>query len=389
MVKPEIPYARQFISELDIQSVTDLLRSEMITQGPLVERFEQAVAAYCGVKHAVAVNSGTSALHIACRALDLGPGDLLWTSPITFVASANCALYCGASIDFVDIDPDTCNMSVTQLERKLVLAQKHGKLPKVVIPVHFAGQSCAMEEIFSLSKKFGFYIVEDASHAIGGNYMMEKIGSCTFSDMTVFSFHPVKIITTGEGGMVTTNRGNLHQRLALLRSHGITRDPLYMEGESHGPWYYQQIDLGYNYRMTDIQAALGLSQLARIDEFVQRRHFLANRYSKAFTEIPVTPVQQRAYTYSAFHLYVIRLQLDKICKTHCQVFTELLEAGVKVNLHYIPVHLQPFYRKYGFSDGDFPNSESYYAEAISIPLFFNLTDEQQDYVISTIRQVLA
>lgn len=388
MAKPVIPYARQSISELDIQCVSNLLRSEMLTQGPLVERFEQAVARYCGAQHAVAVNSGTSALHVACRALDLGPGDWLWTSPITFVASANCALYCGGSVDFVDIDPDTCNMSVTQLERKLVVAKKQGKLPKIVVPVHFAGQSCAMEEIFSLSKQYGFYIIEDASHAIGGNYMRGKVGSCSYADMTVFSFHPVKIITTGEGGMVTTNRNDLSQRLALLRSHGITRDAVYMEGASHGPWYYQQIDLGYNYRMTDIQAALGLSQLARIDDFVQRRHHLANRYSKALTEMPVTPVQQRACTYSAFHLYVIRLQLDKICKTHRLVFTELLEAGVKVNLHYIPVHLQPYYRKYGFGEGDFPDSESYYAEAISIPLYYDLTDEEQDYVIAMIRKVL-
>lgn len=388
MEKTVIPYARQSISESDIQAVVDVLRSDWLTQGPSVERFERAVKDYCGAQHAVAVNSGTSALHIACKALGLGPGDYLWTSPNTFVASANCALYCGASVDFVDIDPDTCNMSVEQLERKLVVAKQQGKLPKIVIPVHFAGQSCGMEEIAALGKFYDFKIIEDASHAIGSTYRQTKVGSCTFSDMTVFSFHPVKIITTGEGGMVLTNRDDLHQKLILLHSHGITRDPLYMVSESHGPWYYQQVDLGYNYRMTDIQAALGLSQLARIDEFVQRRHYLAGQYDQAFREMPVVPVQQCADTYSAFHLYVIRLQLNKIRKTHCQVFTELQEKGIKVNLHYIPVHIQPYFKKMGFRKGDFPNAEAYYAEAISIPLYFGLSDENQEKVISCIREVI-
>lgn len=388
MSKDFIPYGRQTISEEDIQAVVDVLRSNWITQGPYVEFFEKAVADYCGARYAVAVNSGTSALHIACRALGLGPGDYLWTSPNTFVASANCALYCGASVDFVDIDPDTCNMSVEQLEQKLIVAQQQGKLPKIVIPVHFAGQPCEMEKIASLGKHYGFHIIEDASHAIGGTYQQTKVGSCTFSAMTVFSFHPVKIITTGEGGMVLTNRDDLNQKLVWLHSHGITRDPLYMEGESHGPWYYQQVDLGYNYRMTDIQAALGLSQLGRIDEFVQRRHYLADRYDRYFMDMPVVPVQQRSNIYSAYHLYVIRLQLEKLRKTHCQIFTELRERGLLVNLHYIPVHTQPYYKKIGFKEGDFPHAEAYYAEAISIPLYFGLSDENQEMVMASIREVV-
>lgn len=383
-----IPYGRQSINEDDINAVVEVMKSVWLTQGPTVERFEKAVAEYCGAKNAVAVNSATSALHIACRALGLGPGDYLWTSPNTFVASANCALYCGASVDFVDIDPGTCNMSVAQLARKLAVAEQAGQLPKIVIPVHFAGQSCEMEEIAALGKRYGFFIIEDASHAIGGSYKQTKVGSCSFSDMTVFSFHPVKIITTGEGGMVLTNRDDLNQKLIWFHSHGITRDPLYMEGESHGPWYYQQVDLGYNYRMTDIQAALGLSQLSRIDEFVKRRHYLVGRYDQAFRKMPVVPVQQRADTYSAFHLYVIRLQLEKISKTHCQVFTELREKGLLVNLHYIPVHTQPYYKKMGFKEGDFPQAEDYYSRTISIPLYYGLSDEDQDRVIEYIREVV-
>lgn len=388
MSQKVIPYGRQSISEQDIQAVVDVLHSIWLTQGPCVERFEKAVADYCGARHAVAVNSGTSALHIACRALGLGEGDYLWTSPNTFVASANCALYCGALVDFVDIDPGTCNMSVEHLEQKLLIAQQQGKLPKIVIPVHFAGQACEMEEIAALGKRYGFHIIEDASHAIGGTYRQNKVGSCTYSAMTVFSFHPVKIITTGEGGMVVTNQDDLYRKLVLLHSHGITRDPLYMEGESHGPWYYEQVDLGYNYRMTDIQAALGLSQLQRIDEFVQRRHYLADRYDRYFLEMPVVPVQQRADIYSAYHLYVIRLQLEKLGKSHCQIFTELREKGLLVNLHYIPVHTQPYYKNMGFREGDFPNAEAYYAEAISIPLYYGLSDENQEKVMACISEVV-
>jgi len=383
-----IPYGRQSISETDIQAVVDVLRSDWLTQGPAIEQFEKAVAAYCGAKYAVAVNSATSALHIACLAAGLGPGDILWTSPNTFVASANCALYCGASVDFVDIDTHTYNLSVECLEEKLKLAEKNGKLPRVVIPVHFAGQSCEMAKIAELGREYGFTIIEDASHAIGGKYRGEPIGNCRHSDMTVFSFHPVKIITTGEGGMVLTNRKELYEMLIRLRSHGITRDPDLMQGESHGPWYYQQIELGFNYRMTDIQAALGKSQLERLNEFVFRRHMLAERYDRALSHLPLTLPCQHPEIYSAYHLYVIRLKLEEMAMTHRQAFERMQQAGIGVNLHYIPVHTQPYYQRLGFATGYCPQAEQYYREAISIPLFFGLIDEQQDYVISTLKQIL-
>lgn len=383
-----IPYGRQSISATDIQAVVDVLQSDWLTQGPAIERFECAVADYCGAKYAVAVNSATSALHIACLAAGLGNGDILWTSPNTFVASANCALYCGASVDFVDIDPHTYNLSVTELKHKLVQAQKSGRLPKVVIPVHFAGQSCEMQQIYELSKEYGFSIIEDASHAIGGKYQDAPIGDCRYADLTVFSFHPVKIITTGEGGMVLTNRLDLYERLVRLRSHGITRDPGLMVGESHGPWYYQQIELGFNYRMTDIQAALGVSQMLRLDEFVARRHALIRRYHEALHNLPVTLPYQHPDTYAAFHLYVIRLQLDRIGKTHRQVFEELRTKGILVNLHYIPAHTQPYYQNMGFKAGDYPEAEQYYREAISIPLYAGLEDEDQDRVIAALCEVL-
>ncbi|MDD2580806.1 MAG: UDP-4-amino-4,6-dideoxy-N-acetyl-beta-L-altrosamine transaminase [Desulfuromonadaceae bacterium] len=383
-----IPYGRQTISEQDIAAVVDVLKSIWLTQGPSVERFEQAVADYVGARFGVATNSATSALHIACRAAGLGPGDILWTSPNTFVASANCGLYCGASVDFVDIDPHTYNMCAEKLEEKLVSAEKDGKLPKIVIPVHFAGQSCDMGRISALGKKYGFIIIEDASHAIGGSYKDTKVGSCTYSDMTVFSFHPVKIITTGEGGMVVTNDEQLHEKLVLLHSHGITRAPHLLQGESDGPWYYQQIDLGYNYRMTDIQAALGLSQLQRIDEFVQRRHYLAERYDRLLKDLPLDLPWQHPESYSAFHLYVICLKLEKIKKTHLQVFEELREAGIIVNLHYIPVYAHPYYQKMGFAKGYCPATEGYYARAISIPLYFGLSDEKQDRVVKLLTEIL-
>lgn len=388
MRKPSIPYGRQTISDQDIQAVVDVLRSDWLTQGPAVERFERAVAEYCGVKYAVAANSATSALHIACRAAGLGDGDILWTSPNTFVASANCGLYCGARVDFVDIDLRTYNMGVDELAKKLVDAEKSGRLPRVVIPVHFAGQSCEMAVIAELAERYGFSVIEDASHAIGGRYRDTKIGSCAFSDMTVFSFHPVKIITTGEGGMILTNRDDLYERLIRLRSHGITRDPGLMEGESHGPWYYQQIELGYNYRMTDIQAALGTSQMARLDEFVARRHFLAGRYDMLLGELPVTLPWQSPDSYAAYHLYVIRLKLDNIGKTRRQVFEALREGGIAVNLHYVPVHTQPYYRRLGFEPGDFPRAEEYYRGAISIPLYFGLTEGEQDYVVEQLGRII-
>ncbi|MBL1198521.1 MAG: UDP-4-amino-4,6-dideoxy-N-acetyl-beta-L-altrosamine transaminase [Nostoc sp. GBBB01] len=383
-----IPYGRQDINQEDIDAVIAALRSDWITQGPSIERFEQSVANYCNVKYAVAVSSATAGLHIACLAADLGKGDVLWTSPNTFVASANCGLYCNAKVDFVDIDPNTYNLSVDELESKLASAEQQGCLPKVLIPVHFAGQSCEMEKIAALSQQYNFKIIEDASHAIGGRYQKQPIGCCEFSDMTVFSFHPVKIITTGEGGMVLTNQEELYQKLIRLRSHGITRNPDLMQGESHGSWYYQQLELGFNYRMTDIQAALGISQMQRLDEFVERRSFLANRYHQLLQDLPLMLPYQHPDTNSSWHLYVIRLKLDKINKTHRQIFEELRQAGIGVNLHYIPVHLQPYYQRFGFQLGDFPQVEKYYQEAISIPLYSRLDEESQDKVVASLREAL-
>ncbi|MCC5464040.1 UDP-4-amino-4,6-dideoxy-N-acetyl-beta-L-altrosamine transaminase [Pelosinus baikalensis] len=384
-----IPYGRQDISQVDIQAVVNVLQSDWLTQGPAIEQFEKKAAEYCGVQYAVAVNSATSALHIACMAAGLGQGDILWTSPNTFVASANCGRYCGAVIDFVDIDFRTYNMSVEKLEQKLVKAKTDGKLPKVVVPVHFSGQSCELERIYELAKEYGFIVVEDASHAIGGRYKEQKIGSCAYSDMTVFSFHPVKIVTTAEGGMVLTNKPELYEKLIQFRSHGITRNPELMTEEVHGPWYYQQIDLGYNYRMTDIQAALGLSQMDRLDEFVARRQAIAKKYNEELQGLPLILPWQHPDTYSAYHLYVICLEEDKITKTHKQVFEELRQAGIGVNLHYIPVHTQPYYRHLGFEWGDFPVSEYYYSTAISIPMYSAMTEEEQDKVIHTIKEVLS
>jgi UDP-4-amino-4,6-dideoxy-N-acetyl-beta-L-altrosamine transaminase len=383
----QIPYGKQDISEDDIQAVVDVLKSDWLTQGPTIEWFERMVADYCGAKYAVAVNSATSALHIACMAAGLQKGDWLWTSPNTFVASANCGLYCGAEVDFVDIDEKTYNMSSMSLVEKLRLRRAENKLPKVVIPVHFSGQSCDMAGISELSTEYGFTIIEDASHAVGGSYRNSKIGSCSYSDMTVFSFHPVKIITTGEGGMVLTNRQDLYEKLLRLRSHGITRNPDYMIGELDGPWYYQQVELGYNYRITDIQAALGSSQLKRIDEFVSRRVELAKRYTQELRDLPVTLPCQSQDAHSAWHLYVIQIQLDKCKKSRRQIFEELRELGIGVNVHYIPVHMQPYYRSLGFKKGDFPNAEQYYEQAISIPMFYKLTDEEHAYTINCLKKV--
>lgn len=376
-----IPYGRQDISEVDIQAVVDVLRSDFLTQGPTVPAFEKKVSAYCGAQHALAVNSATSALHIACLALDVGPDDWVWTTPITFVASANCARYCGAKVDFVDIDPLTYNMSVKSLRKKLADAETQGRLPKVVIPVHLCGQPCEMEAIHALSKQYGFHVIEDASHAIGGRYMGDPIGNCRFSSITVFSFHPVKVITTGEGGMALTNDPALAVRMARLRSHGITREVGEMTHDSDGPWYYQQLELGFNYRMTDMQAALGLSQMMRLDEFVSKRHSIAARYEELLASLPVMRPWQHPDGYSGLHLYVIRLQLDAIKATHKEVFERMRTAGIGVNLHYIPVYRQPYYAKMGFNPADFPEAERYYKEAISLPMFPGLTDAQQMEVV--------
>ncbi len=384
-----IPYGRQDITQADIDAVVAVLESDFLTQGPVVPRFEQHVARHVGARHALAVNSATSALHIACLALGLGQGDWLWTTPITFVASANCGLYCGAQVDFVDIDPRTYNLCPQSLAHKLERAEREGKLPKVVVAVHLCGQPCDMQAIHELAQRYGFKVIEDASHAIGGKYKGEFIGSGRFSDITVFSFHPVKIITTAEGGMVLTNSTELADKMSLLRSHGITRDPAQMTHEADGPWYYQQIDLGFNYRMTEMQAALGVTQMERLDSYVARRHQLAQRYDDLLSGLPITKPWQHPDSYSGLHLYVVRLQLDKIARTHRQVFDALRELGIGVNLHYIPVHTQPYYQRMGFAAGDFPEAQRYYAEAISLPMFQTMTEAQQDEVIAAMGKALA
>jgi UDP-4-amino-4,6-dideoxy-N-acetyl-beta-L-altrosamine transaminase len=376
-----IPYGRQDISDADIQSVINVLRSDYLTQGPAVPAFEKSVTDYCNTQYGVAVNSATSALHIACLALEVSKGDLVWTSPNTFVASANCALYCGAKVDFVDIDAQTYNMSVEALRTKLMHAEKTGRLPKVVIPVHFAGQSCEMKDIKALANQYGFRVIEDASHAIGGRYLNEPIGNCRYADITIFSFHPVKIITTAEGGMALSNNPELAQRMALLRSHGITRDSKQMT-ENHGAWYYQQQDLGFNYRMTDIQAALGLSQMKRLDDFIVKRHAIAQRYTKQLSALPICTPRQHPDTFSSYHLYPIRIKNRK------SVFDKLRSADIGVNVHYIPVHTQPYYQNLGFKVGDFPVAEAYYQEAISLPMYPLLTESQQQYVINTLTELV-
>ena len=384
-----IPYGRQDINQADIDAVVEVLRSDFLTQGPMVPAFEEAIATKVGAKHAVAVNSATSALHIACLALGVGKGDAVWTSPITFVAGANCALYCGATVDFVDIDPCTYNLSVERLAEKLALAKKTGTLPKVVIPVHLCGQSCDMAGIHDLSQQYGFKVIEDASHAIGGKYKGEHIGSSRYSDITIFSFHPVKIITTGEGGMAVTNDADLAKKMRLLRSHGITSTPADMQSRpTHEIWNYQQVDLGFNYRMTDLQAALGLSQMQRLDTFLTKRHAIANRYDHMLSTIPVLTPWQHTDTYSAYHLYVIRLKLNKISKTQRQVHEALQAAEIGINLHYIPIYLQPYYKKMGFSQGYCPQAEKYYSEAISIPIYPDLNLVQQNQVVSEISVAL-
>lgn len=374
-----IPYGRQDINQADIDAVTDVLRSDFLTQGPVVPKFEAAVAAHCGAAHAIAVNSATSALHIACMALDLGPGDLLWTVPNTFVASANVGVYCGADVDFVDTDPDTYCMSVPALRAKLEAAQTAGRLPKIVIPVHFAGQSCDMAAIAALAAEYGFKVIEDASHSIGARYLDAPVGNCAQSDICVFSFHPVKIITTAEGGVATTQNADLARRMDLHRSHGVTRNPDMMSKAPEGGWYYEMVDLGYNYRMTEMQAALGLSQMDRLAEFVDVRNMRARRYDDLLANVPLTRPAQNPDAYSAYHLYPIQVA------DRARVFAQLRDAGLGVNVHYIPVHLHPFWAKRGFKRGDFPNAEHYYDHAISIPLYAGLTDTDQDTVVAAIK----
>ena len=383
-----IPYGRQDINEDDVQAVIDVLKSDFLTQGPAVPAFEKSISDYCNSKYAIAVNSATSALHIACLALGVGKGDIVWTTPISFVASANCALYCGANIDFVDVNPTTYNLSIEKLKEKLIEAKLNNALPKVVIPVHLCGQSCEMERIHKLGKEYGFKIIEDASHSIGGKYKKQPIGNCRFSDITVFSFHPVKIITTAEGGMATTNDAQLAEKMKLLRSHGITRDPDKMTQEPDGDWYYEQSELGFNYRMTDIQAALGISQISRLDYFVSKRHELARNYNHLLKKYPIVLPSQHTDCYSGLHLYVIRLKLNKIKQTHREIFEALRSNDIGANLHYIPIYRQPYYKKMGFSNNSYPEAERYYQEAISLPLFPNLTKDQQQKVIETLGDVL-
>ncbi|WP_090139152.1 UDP-4-amino-4,6-dideoxy-N-acetyl-beta-L-altrosamine transaminase [Limnohabitans sp. DM1] len=377
----QIPYGRQNISEEDIKAVSEVLQSDFLTQGPVVPEFEAAIAQYCNVNYAFAVNSATSALHIACLALGVQAKDRVWTSPISFVASANCALYCGAQVDFVDIDAKTYNMCPQKLEKKLIEAKKEGVLPKVVIPVHLCGQSCDMQAIHKLSKEYGFSIIEDASHAIGGKYLGKPIGNCEYSQITVFSFHPVKIITTGEGGMALTNDAEIGAKMARLRSHGINRDTQTMTKEPDGPWYYEQIELGYNYRMTDMQGALGLSQFKRLDDFVSERHKIADKYADLFKDINIVTPYQGETNYSAFHLYVVRVRPDQKNITHKEMFVRLRDSGIGVNLHYIPIYRQPYYAKMGYKPDDYPEAEKYYSEAITLPIYPGLTELQQKEIV--------
>lgn len=379
-----IPYGKQDIDKSDIKSVIDILKSDFLTQGPQVPLFEKTVSDYCGSKFGIAANSATSALHIACLSLNLGEGDWLWTSPNTFVASANCGLYCGAKIDFVDIDPMTYNLCTNKLEKKLIKAKRNNNLPKIIVPVHFAGQSCDMKKIFSLSKDYGFKIIEDASHAIGGKYLNNPIGGCQYSDITVFSFHPVKIITTAEGGLATTNSKTLSNRMKLFRSHGVTRDPELMTKKSEGDWYYQQLDLGLNYRMTDLQAALGISQMKKLDKYVQKRNILKKRYDSLLCDLPIIRPYQSKKVYSAFHLYPIQIDKVKTSLTRSKVFELLRKKNIGVNVHYIPVHTQPYYLKMGYMYGDFQNSETFYENAITLPLYSKMSFEEQDQVVNSL-----
>lgn len=380
------PYGRQDINEHDVEAVCAALRSDYLTQGPIVPEFEHALSSICGSNHAVAVNSATSALHVACLALGVGPGDMVWTSPISFVASANCALYCGATVDFVDIDPRTYNLRVSALEEKLQLAQSAGRLPKLLIAVHMCGQACDMRDIFTLSQKYGFKVIEDASHAIGGRYLGSPIGDCRYSDVTIFSFHPVKIITTGEGGAALTNDPGLAATMARLRSHGVTREPSDMQGNTISqPWYYQQIELGFNYRMTELQAALGLSQLNRLKTFVDRRHTLADYYDSLLVDLPARTPWRNPDCFSSFHLYVLRIPLENNGPDRDTIYWRLRRASITANLHYIPIYRHPYYARKGYRPKEFPESESYFAEAITLPLYPGLTHEEQARVVQEMR----
>lgn len=383
-----IPYGKQDINKADIDSVVNVLKSDFLTQGPQVPKFEKVISDYCSVDFSIAVNSATSALHIACLALGLKKGDVLWTSPNSFVASANCGLYCGATIDFVDIDSKTYNISIEDLEKKLIQARIDNMLPTIVVPVHFAGQSCDMKKIHKLSIDFGFKIIEDASHSIGGSYLDKPIGGCQYSDITIFSFHPVKIITTAEGGLATTNSKELAEKMRLFRSHGISRDNSLMTKIPDGDWYYQQHNLGFNYRMTEIQAALGISQFKRVDKFVSSRYKLKKRYDSLLGDMPIVLPYQSSDSRSSFHLYPIQIENEKITQSRKNVFDELRANGIGVNVHYIPIHIQPYYAGLGFKVGDFPNSEEYYSRAISIPINQSMTLEMQDKVCLALERAL-
>ena len=383
-----LPYSRQTVSDSDVEAVIEVLRSDWLTQGPTVDRFEAAIADAIGVREVVAVSNGTAALHVAAMAAGLEPGKRLWTSPNTFVASANCALYCGAEVDFVDIDPPDGNMSMVRLAEKLENAERANTLPDIVVPVHFGGQACDMETLNVLKQKYGFMVVEDACHAIGGSDRAGRpVGRCDVSDMAAFSFHPVKIVTTGEGGAVSTNDPDLATRLRLARSHGITRDPDLIDGDLDGPWAYRQIDVGYNYRLTDLQAALGISQLGRLGEFVERRNAFARRYDTLLEKLPVTPLSVHPDAVSAYHLYVVRIDEQAAGQTRRQVFEALAARGIRCQVHYIPVHLQPVYQRLGFKPGDFPAAEAYYKEAITLPLFPSMTESDQDRVVDELRNI--
>ena len=384
-----IPYSRQSIDSSDIREINKVLKSDLITQGPKVLAFENEIAKYCGSKFAIAVNSATSALHIACMSLGLEKGDIVWTSPISFVASSNCALYCGATIDFVDIDSSTLNIDPLKLEKKLIEAKKNNKLPKIIIPVHMCGLPVDLNKFSQLKKKYGFKIIEDASHALGAKYKSEKIGSCKFSDITVFSFHPVKIITTGEGGVATTNNKNLSMKMEILRTHGINKQRKYFKEKNNGEWHYEQIFLGYNYRMNEIEAVLGLSQLNKLDNFVRKRNSIAKKYNKLLSDLPIRlPLINSKDYYSSFHLYVIQLNLELIKNSHKKIFSFLRKAGIGVNLHYAPIHLQPYYRNLGFKEGNFKNSEKYAKCALSIPIHPKLKNEEINYVVNKLKRIV-